>query len=72
MVRYVDKIIVSFYANDKCDCESELDNIRYCPSCKICRNHHYFESKNKNIEYNKLCRRCLDSMHKYKRTYCKI
>ena len=69
MVRYVDEIIVSFYVTDKCHCECNLDDIRYCPSCKICRNHQYFKSRNKNIDYNKLCRRCLDSMNKYKITY---
>ena len=68
MTIYTDKIIVSFYDNEKRFSECELDDIRYCPSCKICRSHHYFKSRNKNIEYNKLCRRCLDSMYKYKRT----
>ena len=68
MVVYVDKIVVSFYVNDKCCSECYLDDIRYCPSCKICRCQQYFKSKNKNIEYNKF----LDSMNKYKRTYCKI
>ena len=72
MVVYVDKIVVSFYVNDKCCSECYLDDIRYCPSCKICRSQQYFKSKNKNIEYNKLCRQCLDSMNKCKRTYCKI
>ena len=72
MVVYVDKIVVSFYVNDKFCSKCYLDDIRYCPSCKICRSQQYFKSKNKNIEYNKLCRQCLDSMNKYKRTYCKI
>ena len=72
MTIYVDEIIVSFYVNGKCCPHCDLDSIRYCPSCKICRNHHYFKSRNKNIEYNNLCRRCLDSLNKYKSTYFKI
>ena len=64
---YVDKIIVSFDLGDKSDCECEIGNIRYCPNCQICRNHLMFKSLNKSKEYNKLCRRCLNSMNGFKR-----
>ena len=64
---YVDEIIVSFDLGDKSDGECEIDNIRYCPNCQRCRNHLMFKSLNKSKEYNKLCRRCLNSMNGFKR-----
>ena len=64
---YVDEIIVSFDLGDESDCECEIGNIRYCPNCQRCRNHLMFKSLNKSKEYNKLCRRCLNSMNGFKR-----
>ena len=68
---YVDEIIVSFDLGDKSDCECEIGYIRYCPNCQICRNHLMFKSLNKSKEYNKLCRRCLNSMKGFKRIFFK-
>ena len=67
MTIYVDKIIVSFADNDKCFCVNEISDIRYCSNCQICRSHLMFTSLNKSEEYNKLCRRCLNSMNGFKR-----
>ena len=69
MTIYVDTIIVSFYDSNKCLCEHEIHDIRYCPNCQICRYIKYFRSLNKNKEYNKLCSRCLDSMNAFKRNF---
>ena len=71
MTVYVDEIIVSFADNDKCFYEHEIHDIRYCPNCQICRSHLMFKSLNKNKEYNKLCRRCLNSMNGFKRKVLK-
>ena len=66
MIIYVDKIIVSFSENENCCCEYEMIDIRYCPNCQIRRSHLKFKSFNKNKEYDKLCRRCLDGMNRCK------
>ena len=71
MTIYVDKIIVSFDLSDKSDCECKISNIRYCPNCQICRSRLMFKSLNKSKEYNKLCRRCLNSMKGVKRIFNK-
>ena len=65
MCIYVDKIVVSFFATDDNDCHYGINDIRYCPHCKICKSIELFKSHNKNKEYNKICRRCLDSMSRY-------
>ena len=65
MCIYVDKIVVSFFDTDDNDCHYGLNDIRYCPNCKICKNIEAFKSYKKNKEYNKICRRCLDSMNRY-------
>ena len=66
MTIYVDNFIVSFNVNDKYECEYILHDIKYCPNCQICRDINYFRSLNKSKEYNKSCRRCLNSINGYK------
>ena len=68
MTIYIDKIIVSFSENENCCCEYEMIDIRYCPNYQICRSHLMLRTFNKNKEYNKLCRRRLDSMNRCKQS----
>ena len=70
MAIYVDEIIVSFNVNDNYKHEYKLNDIKYCPNCKICRDIQCFRSLNKSKEYNKLCRRCLNSTKGYKQKLC--
>ena len=82
MAIYVDEIIVSFNINDgirsipsgqsrvNYKYEYKLNDIKYCPNCKICRDIQCFRSLNKSKEYNKLCRRCLNSTKGYKQKQC--
>ena len=50
--------------------EYKLNVIKYCPNCKICLDIQCFRSLNKHKEYNKVCRRCLDSTKGYKQNLC--
>ena len=70
MCIYVDEIIVSFDFNDSYKYEYKLNDIKYCPNCKICRDTKFFSSLNKNKDYNKLCRRCLNNTKGYKQKLC--
>ena len=67
---HVDEIILSFNVNDKYECECKLNDSKYCPTCKICRDIQCFLSLNKNKDYNKLCRRCLNNTKGYKQNLC--
>ena len=49
---------------------NKLNDIKYCPYCKICRDIQCFRSLNKNKDYNKLCRRCLNSTKGYEQQLC--
>ena len=49
-----------------------LNDIKYCPSCKICRDMQCFRSLNKNKYYNNLCRRFLNSTSGYKKKHVVI
>ena len=60
MPTYVDKIIVSFFRMDYDGTDYGKFELRYCPKCKLCKDKELFKSHYKNIEYNKICRRCLD------------
>ena len=70
MTIYVDEIIVSFNINDNFKYEYKLNDIKYCPNCKISRDLQCFRSLNKNNDYNKLCRRCLNSTKGYEQQLC--
>ena len=47
MTIYVDEIIVSFNVKDRYDYEHRLNDIKYCPNCKICREIQCFRSLKK-------------------------
>ena len=70
MAIYVDEIVVSFNITENYKYEYKLNDIKYCPNCKICRDIQCFRSLNKGKEYNKLCRRCLNSTKGYKQKLC--
>ena len=74
MCIYVDKIVVSFFATGHDEYDDALASsgryrgygsieIKFCPKCKLCKDIEMFKSLNKNIDYNKLCRRCLNMMN---------
>ena len=55
MTFYVDEIIaiVSFNVKDNYKYEYKLNDIKYCPNCKICHDVQCFRSLNNNQDYNK-------------------
>ena len=53
------KIIVSFDISNTRECECEMNDIKFCPKCKLCRDIKMFNSLNKNVDFNRLCRECL-------------
>ena len=54
MAIYVDEIIVSFNINGNYKHEYTLNDIKYCPNCKICRDIQCFRSLNKRKEYTQI------------------
>ena len=61
MTIYTDKIIVSFFATDNDGIDYGRFELKYCSQCKLCKDKELFRSRCVNIEYNKICRRCLDN-----------
>ena len=67
-MRFQEQIIVDF--NDNVITENINCNLKFCSKCKMAKDIEQFRSIcNKNKEFNKLCRRCLNVVEKYKINY---
>ena len=67
-MRFQEQIIVDF--NDNVITENINCNFKFCGKCKMAKDIEQFRSIcNKNKEFNKLCRRCLNVVEKYKINY---